>query len=475
MKLEELAKKVTGITYDSRAVKKGGCFVAVCGAHADGHKFINDAVKNGAVAIVSEQTVKVPSSVTNVVVTDTHIALAELSAAFFGYPSRKIRVVGITGTNGKTTITYLIEAVLKVAGRNVGVVGTVNWRYGGVLMPAPNTTPMSYDLQRLLNEMVKGGVQDVAMEVSSHALHQKRVDFVDFDAAVFTNLTHDHLDYHKTIEEYFEAKKGLFSSLLPSSVKAKKIAVVNIDDGWGRRLVFKCLSVEVFKYGFDEGDIRLTSLKISTAGNEMEIKTPWGKFSCTSRLKGKFNVSNILASVAVLGAFEIPLDVIKLGIEAIANVPGRLEDVPNNRGFSVFVDYAHTPDALKNVIEALRELKLQRIITVFGCGGDRYSAKRPLMGEVASLLSDVVIVTSDNPRGEDPVNIINDILPGVKKTGRDYIIAEDRREAIKKAVGMAKKGDIILIAGKGHETYQIVGKETRHFDDKEEVLKCLSA
>ncbi|OGQ49440.1 MAG: UDP-N-acetylmuramoyl-L-alanyl-D-glutamate--2,6-diaminopimelate ligase, partial [Deltaproteobacteria bacterium RIFCSPLOWO2_02_FULL_47_10] len=468
MKLEELAKKVTGITYDSRAVKKGGCFVAVCGAHADGHKFINDAVKNGAVAIVSEQTVKVPSSVTNVVVTDTHIALAELSAAFFGYPSRKIRVVGITGTNGKTTITYLIEAVLKVAGRNVGVVGTVNWRYGGVLMPAPNTTPMSYDLQRLLNEMVKGGVQDVAMEVSSHALHQKRVDFVDFDAAVFTNLTHDHLDYHKTIEEYFEAKKGLFSSLLPSSVKAKKIAVVNIDDGWGREIVrsSECgvRSVEALKYGFDkDADVTVTNLKSSVAGNEMEIKTPWGKFSCTSRLKGKFNVSNILASVAVLGAFEIPLDVIKLGIEAIANVPGRLEDVPNNRGFSVFVDYAHTPDALKNVIEALRELKLQRIITVFGCGGDRDSAKRPLMGEVASLLSDVVIVTSDNPRGEDPVNIINDILPGVKKTGRDYIIAEDRREAIKKAVGMAKKGDIILIAGKGHETYQIVGKETRHF------------
>lgn len=469
---------VKNIAYDSRQVKKGSCFVAIRGEHANGHNFINDAVKNGATVIVSDHPVVLPKGVENIVVGDTQLELAEMSSEFFGHPSRQMRVIGITGTNGKTTITYLIESVLAGVGRNVGVIGTVNWRYDKKIFSAPNTTPMSYDLQKLLSEMRDAGVTDVVMEVSSHGLDQGRVACVDFDAAIFTNLTQDHLDYHKDMDAYYEAKARLFCELLPASSKPKKIAVTNADDEYGRKMSTKfsksnkSTKFAGLTYGFSDGaDIRCKTLESTVHGNKMEVATPWGNLNISSSLKGRFNALNIAATVSVLGGLGIPLEAIKKGIEDLKSVPGRLEDVPNNKGFSVFVDYAHTPDALQNVIETIKNISAGRLITVFGCGGDRDKTKRSQMGRIAVSLSDATIVTSDNPRTEDPAKIIEDILTGVKKVGGEFIVEPDRAKAIGRAISMAKKGDVVLIAGKGHETYQIVGKDVRHFDDREEVHK----
>ncbi len=497
MKLSELIKNIEhaeligdgsadikGVAYDSTSVGNGSCFVALRGERVDSHQFVLQAIKNGAVAVVTDRKVSI-SGVANVVVSDTRDALAKVSAAFFKYPSSKMRVIGITGTNGKTTITYLIESVLKSLKRKVGVIGTINWRYNGIELPAQNTTPVSYELQRLLSEMKKGRVDDVVMEVSSHALDQRRVECVEFDVGVFTNLTHDHLDYHNGIEDYFKAKSLLFSDFLPRSGKKIKIAVVNSDDPFGRKLIDACrhhAETKAYSFGLNgRPQVFATDINATVEGSRMQVKTPWGDFRCFSRLKGEFNISNLLAAVAVLGALGVKTEDIKSGLKNITSVPGRLEEVTGKKGISIFVDYAHTPDALKNVLETLRKIAKGRIITVFGCGGDRDRKKRPVMGEVAARLSDVVIATSDNPRSENPAKILDELVCGIKKTGlkmfgangHGYMVEEDRAAAIREALKIASEKDIVLIAGKGHENYQIVGKDVRHFDDREEVLKYL--
>jgi UDP-N-acetylmuramoyl-L-alanyl-D-glutamate--2,6-diaminopimelate ligase len=497
MKLGEIIKKITNadvkgsvdvdvrdLAYDSRRVSSGACFVAIKGEALDGHDFIGDAIENGAVAVIAEGDVRVPAGVTLVNVKNSHLAMAEASSAFFNEPSEGMRVIGVTGTNGKTTITYLVESVLKGSGHEVGVIGTVNWRYKDKNVTASHTTPVSYELQKFLAEMKKDGVQDVIMEVSSHALDQGRVECVAFDAAVFTNLTQDHLDYHRSVDKYFEAKKSFFVKYLAASPKKNKVMVVNLDDDYGKRLAqdIRGLPADVVTYGFvKSADVRAEKVEASVDGSVVKVSTPWGALEYNSKLRGKFNVENVLAVVAVLGAMNIPLSAIKKGIESVSNVPGRLEAVQNSKGLAVFVDYAHTPDALKNVITTLRAITKGRLITVFGCGGDRDRGKRPMMGEIAASLSDVVVVTSDNPRTERPNIIIEEILPGVKKagcrpfsaSGNGYLVEENRAYAIERAVMMAKKGDVVLIAGKGHEDYQIIGKEKKHFDDREEVRKVL--
>lgn len=487
MKLAELIKtveaKVKGSTsvdvvdicYDSTKVMAGACFVAIKGTNRDGHDFIDKAIKRGAKVIVSARPVNV--DVTNVVVENTGAALAKISAAFFRHPTKKMRTFGVTGTNGKTTITYLMEAILKEAGRKPGVIGTVNFRYAGKEFPSVNTTPMAYDLQKIFADMLAHKITDVVMEVSSHALHQERVRAIEFDSAIFTNLTQDHLDYHKGFEDYYGAKESLFTDYLVASSKKSKFAIVNIDDNFGRRILEKLKGVNVVTYGFaGESDVHVSKLECSTVGNKMIVSTPWGELDFTSHLKGKFNASNVMAVIAGLGANGVSPEIIQKGLEKFRNVPGRLEDVANSKGISVFVDYAHTPDALKNVLETLRPITKGKLITVFGCGGDRDKTKRPIMGEVAAKLSDVVVVTSDNPRTEEPNAIINDILPGVKKiNGKKCVVEVDRRTAIETALLEAKKNDVVLIAGKGHENYQIVGREVREFDDRKEVLRYLGA
>jgi len=488
MKLKELIKgirvaetsgnlnvDIKDIAYDSRQVSDGVCFVAIKGEHADGHDYIDHAIKNKAAAIVSSFNIGQKDKIANVVVEETRPALARISSAFFGNPSRDLQIIGVTGTNGKTTISFLVEAVLKESKKNCGVIGTVNWRFAGRELPAPNTTPMSYELHKLLAEMRWSGVGYAVIEVSSHALDQFRVAGVNFDAAVFTNLTHDHLDYHENIKDYFRAKHKLFTEYLAESEKKNKIAAVNIDDEHGR-LIAPIDGIRFISYGFDKrADVSIDSIDSSLDGNILKISTSWGKLECKSGLKGRFNASNVLAAVSVMGGLGYPLDVIKRGVESLKSVPGRMEDVPNNKGLKVFVDYSHTPDALKNALATLKEISKGSITTVFGCGGDRDRAKRPIMGEIAARFSDRVVVTSDNPRSENPLIIINEIVDGIKNAGNsNYTVEPDRQVAIEKAIKTAKKGDVILIAGKGHEDYQIVGKEIRHFDDKEEARKCLN-
>ena len=480
----DILGEISGVACDSKKVAAGSVFVAVRGAHVDGHSFVNDAVARGASVLVTEHEVARGSAV-NVVVDDTKAALAKIAAAFFAYPSREMKVIGITGTNGKTTSTYLIEAALKRAGDKAGVIGTVTWRYAGKEIDAPNTTPMALELQELLGDMKKSGVSCVVMEVSSHACDQSRIKCVDFDVAAFTNLTRDHLDYHHDIETYYQAKKRFFSEYLNESCKSNKTAVINIDDEHGARLAeeIKSSGHKIVTFGFSKAaEMRIENLVSSTAGNKFDIVSKDGKISISSKLCGRFNASNVTLAFACLTAAGIDSSVAKAGVESLTRVHGRLDPVENDSGISVFVDYAHTPDALENVISTIREISKARLITVFGCGGDRDRTKRPVMGRIAASMSDVVIVTSDNPRTENAAAIIGEIIPGVRESGmqafgrdgRGFLVEEDRFTAIERAISLAKEGDVILIAGKGHENYQIIGKEKRHFDDREtakEILK----
>jgi UDP-N-acetylmuramoyl-L-alanyl-D-glutamate--2,6-diaminopimelate ligase len=499
MKVEDLIKKlehkevigfsdvdIKDIAYNSSKVKTGSCFVAIRGARVDGHQFINEACKAGAVAIVSDHPVKSLEGICNIIVSDTGLALAKISSEFFGNPSSKMRIIGITGTNGKTTISYIIESALKLLKRDPGVIGTVNWRYKNVKLDSQNTTPMSYELHKLLSEMRKAAVKDVVMEVSSHALEQRRVEGIEFDAALFTNLSQDHLDYHDGLEGYFKAKSLLFSEFLPASSKKHKIAVANADDQYGRKILEAAKrhkGIDAFSFGFDKkADVFVEEFKTLKTGGSLRIKSPWGTFDCLTNLKGDFNMQNIAAAAALLGGLGVPLEKIKNGVELLDSVPGRLEEIRSSKGFSVFVDYAHTPDAIKKVSETLKKMAPGKLIIVFGCGGDRDHTKRPVMGEIAAGLGDIVIITNDNPRTEDPSKIISDILAGIKnsgmktlgKNGHGYLVEEDRKKAICCAIEKAEDGDIVLIAGKGHETYQILGKEARHFDDREEVTRLMA-
>ncbi len=501
MKLSELLKstsvqkvigsvdpEITGLHHDSRTVGPGGLFFALKGVSADGHAFIPSAVARGAAAVVVGENVSLPSGVTAVKVADSRLAMAEVAASFYGDPTASVPLIGITGTNGKTTTTYLIEGILASAGLPAAVLGTISYRFGGTSIEASHTTPESTELQSALRRMADDGAKSFVMEVSSHALEQKRVDGCHFDVGIFSNLTRDHLDYHGGMEEYLEAKKRLFSKLLkPDPAKPRRRAAVNMDDPYGAA-VRESSACPVITYGTDpSNDLHGVDVRISVSGISGGIHTPKGDLPFSSNLLGRFNLSNILAAASAGIALDLPLAAIKKGIEEHLPVPGRLERVENSCGVTCLVDYAHTGDALENVLSTLKEIAVGRIITVFGCGGDRDNGKRPIMGRIAAAMSDFAVVTSDNPRTEDPGKILAQIKSGITPLGlreynlseladgfgeKGFIVCENRREAIRLAIRLARSGDLLLLAGKGHEDYQIIGTTKHHFDDREEAAEA---
>jgi UDP-N-acetylmuramoyl-L-alanyl-D-glutamate--2,6-diaminopimelate ligase len=479
---------IEGLYYDSRQVGPGGLFFALRGVKSDGSLFVAAAVKGGAVAIVADRPCAV-AGVTCVQVADARLAMSLMAARFYGSPTAAIPAVGITGTNGKTTTSYLIEGILERAALPAAVLGTISYRFGETGIPAPNTTPESVDLQRTLRELVELGARSVVMEVSSHSLEQRRADGCLFDVAVFTNLTRDHLDYHLDMESYFGSKLRLFTDLLaPSKEKPSRRAVVNLDDPYGQRIA-DASSAPVLTYAMaGDADLTVAEVDFSVHGIRCRLRTPRGEISLSSDLLGRFNLYNILAAVGAGLALDLPDAAIKEGIEGHKKVPGRVERVENDKGITVLVDYAHTGDALENVLATIAELKTARIITIFGCGGDRDKGKRPVMGEIAARYSDLAIITSDNPRTEDAQAILADVRAGVAPLGlreyridelaqgfeeKGYATIESRREAVRAAILAASPGDIVLLAGKGHEDYQIIGTEKFHFDDREEAAAAL--
>ncbi len=477
--------EIRELCYDSRSVRPGSLFFALRGAAVDGHSYIARAIEAGAAGLVIEDDTGIAAAIPYVKVQDARLAMSLMAAAFYGDPTSRVPMIGITGTNGKTTTTYLIESIMAKAGFPAAVLGTINYRFGETTIPAPHTTPESVDLQKILRQLVDQGARAVVMEVSSHSLEQHRVDGCRFDVGIFTNLTRDHLDYHHDMESYLASKQRFFSQLLaPDQVKPVRHAVVNMDDPAGRRIA-DASACRVVTYGIVSGtDVSAREVVFSTTGISGILVTPTGEAGFSSRLVGRFNLYNILGAAAAAHALGVPLDAIRAGIETHGKVEGRLEPVENGRGITILVDYAHTGDALENVLKTIRELASGRIITVFGCGGDRDRGKRPIMGEIAGRYSDLAIITSDNPRTEDPKDIINEIRAGIEPLNlREYALVElvggfdgkgfcsvaSRREAIRLGVSLAKQGDILLIAGKGHEDYQIIGKEKFHFDDREEA------
>ena len=469
---------VNAIQYDSRKVASNDCFVAIKGADSDGHTFVGAAVERGAKVVVLENDAILPDSyfmhagVVKIVVPDSRKALAVLSANYYGHPSKSMKLIGVTGTNGKTTTTHLVRSICETAGMKTGLVGTIEYRIGDEIIPATHTTPESLELNQLLATMVKHGCSAATMEVSSHALQQSRVYGLDFDAAVFTNLTQDHLDYHGTMASYFQAKKILFDGLRPTSH-----AVTNIDNEYGETIVSSTAAGRL-TYSVDrDADVRASKIRLSVDGTQFEIAHSSGTTSISTPLVGRFNVYNILAAFSAGVALNIPTQTICQGVEHVQNVRGRFEKIRSPQGWTAIVDYAHTPDALNQCLHTIREVlpseNRGKIITVFGAGGDRDKSKRPLMGAVAGTLSDLVVITSDNPRTEDPASIIEEIIHGLPK-GTKFIREMDRRAAIHKAVHLAEPGDVILIAGKGHEDYQVIGTTRSHFSDREEVEELLS-
>jgi len=477
---------VSTIATHSAQASPNSLFVALPGTTTDGHAFLPDAYRAGARAFVTQKPFRMPG-VANLVVADTRAALAALAARFYDYPSERLRLIGITGTNGKTTTAFLTESILCAAGFQTGLISTIAYRYGSGCRAADRTTPDQLRLQSLFRDMADAGTQYVVMEVSSHGLQQRRVDGCSFDVAVFTNLTPEHLDYHGTMDEYFKAKERFFTEVLPASKKQRTIAIVNRDDPYGAALLSR-VKTPALTYGMSEADVHVEHAQISLQGIRAEIATPQALVSIQSPLIGRFNLMNILAAVAVATACGIPPDAIPQGIARLTGVPGRMERIENTKGLSVFVDYAHTGDALEQVLATLTQAGAQRIITVFGCGGDRDRAKRPVMGSVAARYSAVVILTSDNPRSEDPEAIISEIEPGVLQQGytrttakrltpessRCYALVPDRRAAIRTALASARAGDVVLIAGKGHETYQEVRGIRTHFDDRDVAREALA-
>jgi UDP-N-acetylmuramoyl-L-alanyl-D-glutamate--2,6-diaminopimelate ligase len=466
---------VAGLTCDSRQVGAGDVFVALKGLKSSGADFARDAVARGAVAVVAEQPAPHTSDVPWVVVTDARAAMARLADEFYGHPSQAMRVVGITGTNGKTTTAYLLRAVFEAAGIKTGLLGTVTYLVGDREIPASRTTPESPDVQRMFRLMVDSGCGACVMEVSSHALMLRRVDETRFAAGVFTNLTRDHLDYHGDMESYFAAKRRLFE-MLPAGAPA----VINLDDPRGESL--RPTTNSPITYALNKAaDVTPGPLTFTWQGLEFDVKTPGGRVHVKSQLVGRPNVSNILATVATSIALDVPPDAIERGLAGLDGVPGRFQVVSDARDqVTVVVDYAHTDDALRNLLETARPLAERRVITVFGCGGDRDRTKRPLMGAVAARLSDVVVITSDNPRGEDPVRIIEEIKRGIQTRSDPgspkFFTIVDRREAIQFAIKTAKPGDLVLLAGKGHEKTQVIGSRELPFDEvmiaREALERC---
>jgi len=480
--------EIHSIHYRAQDVQPSGLFVAIPGRAADGHTFIDEAIGRGAAAVVVQRPVQ--KDVVTVQVKNTRKALAQLAGRFYRNPSHGLCLIGITGTNGKTTTAFLIESILAAAGCSVGVIGTIDYRFAGRHFENPVTTPESLDLQRILAEMRRQGVSHVALEVSSHAVDLDRIHGCQFDIGVFTNLTQDHLDYHGDMARYWACKKKFFTDHLSAGPKKEKaVAVVCADHPEGQELL-AALEIKTLSAGFSQScRIRPDHSAIDLSGISARISYPGGSFKLKSPLIGAHNLENILCAAGVGLALNIPPETVRTGIESLTHVPGRLECIANTAERFVYVDYAHTPDALKNVLSALRLVSENRIICVFGCGGDRDRGKRPLMGEIAGRVCDLSIITSDNPRTEDPIRIIDEIRDGIRltsaaefsaaqiKTGfnrKGYVIEPDRREAIRLGISASRPGDIILIAGKGHETYQVVGKQKRPFDDRSEARQALA-
>ncbi len=465
-------KEIKGISYDSRKIRKGDIFVALRGTFLDGHSFIYDAIDNGASGLVVEEipVIKTRKDICLIKVKDTRKALSRMALNFFNPALSKMSIIGITGTNGKTTTSYLIESILSRAGKKTGVIGTINYRFCGKIFDAPVTTPGSLELMQILKQMGEGGVTDVIMEVSSHSLAQERVADCPFKIGVFTNMTRDHLDYHGSIEEYFRAKARLFLEYQPLH------SAINADDPMGKRLI-KELKGNCITYGLKgDADIRAQHIKMDTNGIRAIILLPDKSIEVSSPLIGTFNLYNILASAAACYCLGIDAGSIERGINALKGVPGRMQILQNGHSPYVIVDYAHTPDALLNVLKSIRSIFKKRLITVFGCGGDRDRGKRRDMGEIAARYSDIVIITSDNPRSEDPYHIMQEIEDGIKQMKEQdikYLLEVDRRKAIEQAIAMAHRGDVVLVAGKGHENYQIIGDKKLPFDDKQIIRDIL--
>lgn len=460
--------EIRDLAYASQEVRQGGLFAALKGLKADGNDYIRAALDKGAVAVLSERHKPEDLDVPWVRAADAREALAHCASNFFRHPSQEMTVVGVTGTKGKTTVTYLLESILSAAGFRPGLLGTIEYRGPGLSVKASRTTPEAPDLQRMMRQLRDNGAGHCVMEVSSHALSLKRAVAIDFDVAVFTNLSGDHLDYHRTMEEYFAAKSSLFS------LGRRTMAVVNIDDTWGKKLISH-LAMGGVTFGFSpQAMIRVEHHRFSWDGIEMSLRFPAGRLKLASPLLGRPNLYNILAAVSAALTLNVPVPAVKAGIASVSGVKGRFQKIQNTRGLHIFVDYAHTDDALRNLLETARELSAGRVLLVFGAGGDRDRSKRPRMGEAAGALADWSFLTSDNPRTEDPEAILREVEEGILRGGPDkYSIEPDRRAAIKKALLKAREGDTVLIAGKGHEDYQILGREVIHFDDVEVTTELL--
>ena len=470
---------IKGLSYDSRKVSQDNIFFALKGSHADGTEFSKQAISKGATCIISETKID-NCECTNIVVDNVLDSMSKISAKFYDYPDKKLTIIGVTGTNGKTSITYMTESILKKLNIDIGVIGTISYRYANVVIDAPNTTPQSLDLYKMMSEMVKLNIKYLIMEVSSHSLVLGRVSGIEFDIAVFTNLTQDHLDFHKNMDNYFNAKKMLFSSLSVNLKNNKKFAIINSDDFYGKKLL-EDSTVTANKISYSTSSKKSSlfclakNILLNSTGSCFNMESSFGNATININQIGMHNIYNILAVFCICISIGLEFNKIVDCLKEISGAPGRLERVNGSKDFSVIVDYAHTDDALKNVLSAIKSLKPAKIITVFGCGGNRDKTKRPKMAKVACSMSDFVFITSDNPREENPDEIISDIEAGAKEINKtNYKIVVDRKEAIKQAIIEARKNDVVLIAGKGHENYQIIGRTKIHFDDREtasEILK----
>ena len=462
---------IKGIAYDSRQVEPGYLFVCISGFKTDGHLYIDQAIKNGASAILIEKAIDHIDAVTIIMTANNRKALALLASNFYGRPSHNMKVIGITGTNGKTTTTHLIKAILEEAGLKTGLMGTLYARVDDKTIDFGHTTPEAPEVEKFMEICQENKAQYVVMEVSSHALDLYRVNCIDFNIAVFTNLTQDHLDYHNNMEKYQASKLKLFNMI---TLENKNFVVVNADDNYSGDFI-QAAKAKVYTYGLsNNSDIKATNVKIDLKGSQFTLSFKGSTTNIKVKLIGMFSIYNVLAAIAVSLGEGISLEIIKTALEKVNGVPGRFEQVDEGQDFTVVVDYAHTPDGLENILKTGRQLTTNRIITVFGCGGDRDRGKRPLMGEVAARYSDFCVVTSDNPRSEDPEAIINDIVPGLDRVKDSrYAIVIDRREAINHAVHLARPGDLLIIAGKGHETYQLVKDKVLDFDDRKVAIEFL--
>ena len=461
--LQKVSDEINGkdLEFDSRKIKQGDVFIALEGSIVDGHTFISKAIENGAKTILVEKDVEKVEGINYFLVEGLREKMGIIASNFYGYPQNQLKIVGVTGTNGKTTTTYILESIL--GEKNVARIGTVEYKIGDEIIPAPNTTPSSLEIIKICKKALEKNIKYLIMEVSSHGLDIGRVNMLRFEAGIFTNLTLDHLDYHKTMENYYLAKRKLFDL-----VKNKKNSIINIDDEYGKRYLEYTNGIS---YGIGQGDIQGEIRQITREGQEVAIKIFEKEYKVNLRLLGRYNLSNLLGAIGAVKTLGLSDEEIISKIPLIHGAPGRFEPVKIDRDFTVIVDYAHTGDALENILKSINEFKSNRVITVFGCGGDRDKTKRPIMGAIAEKYSDIVIVTSDNPRTEDPNEILKDIVVGLTK--ENHIIEIHREKAIEKAVSLAEKNDIILIAGKGHENYQVIGREKIHFDDKEEVVKAI--